>query len=52
MITLKGQPLSVWKDWITNELTPPVVCSEQTAYVLKAFLELINKYEKADSSVQ
>ena len=41
-IMIKGQPIEDWKSWLESELIPPVKCSEQTKYVLEAFLELIN----------
>lgn len=42
---IKGQSIKTWKDWIENELTPPVQVDSQTKYVLEAFkeaLEMIN----------
>ena len=42
-LTIKGQSLDAWEDWILSELTPPVNLSIEHTIVLEAFLELITK---------
>jgi len=40
-VLIKGQTLQAWRDWLTDELTPPIVAKPETKYVLEAMLELI-----------
>jgi len=46
MIKLGNASLEEWKEWIKEELNPPIVASDETIYVLKAFLQLIELYEE------
>ena len=46
MLTIKGQSLEEWKNWIKGELTPPITVADDVKYTLEAFLELIEKFEK------
>lgn len=48
-LKIKGQPIQAWKDWIKIELTPPCSISDETKYVLEAFLEGLELLENGRS---
>ena len=50
--TLKGQSLEAWKDWIDNELRPPVIAKPATVWVIQALKEAILIIEKQQGKIE